>query len=277
MPRDVLLVIGDQIIEAPMGWRSRYHETHAYKDLCKEYFKQGARWVSAPRPQLSDKTYVPGFVAPREGEPMRTILTEFEPLFDAADAIKCGRDIFIAQSSCCNRFGIEWLQRHLGDDYRVHEVEVYDTHPMHIDATFYPLAPGKLLINPERVKYVPEMFRKSGWDILVCPEPVMPASHPMYNCSRWIMMNVVMLDEERVIVSREESRFIKALKEWGFKPIPATSTISRRSAAGSIAPPSTSGAGERFRPTSEAGRGSETIAMQGGRRIRISTLKEELR
>jgi glycine amidinotransferase len=28
----------------------------------------------------------------------------------------------------------------------VHEVEVYDTHPMHIDATFYPLAPGKLLV-----------------------------------------------------------------------------------------------------------------------------------
>ena len=109
MPRDVLLVIGDQIIEAPMGARSRYHENHAYKPLCKEYFGKGARWVSAPRPQLGDESYVEGFVAPTEGEPMRTILTESEPLFDAADAIKCGRDIFVAQSSCCNRFGIEWL------------------------------------------------------------------------------------------------------------------------------------------------------------------------
>ena len=220
MPRDVLLVIGDQIIEAPMGWRSRYHENHAYKPLCKEYFKKGARWVSAPRPQLSDESYQEGFVAPQEGEPMRTVLTEFEPLFDAADAIKCGRDIFIAQSSCCNHFGIEWLQRHLGDAYHVHEVEVYDTHPMHIDATFYPLAPGKLLINPERVKKVPEMFKKSGWDILVCPEPLMPQSHPMYNCSRWISMNVLMLDEERVIVSKGEDTLIKALKDWGFDPIP---------------------------------------------------------
>jgi len=220
MPRDVLLVIGDQIIEAPMGWRSRHHEHHAYKELCKAYFEQGARWVSAPRPQLSAKAYEEGFVAPQEDEPMRTILTEFEPLFDAADAIKCGRDIFIAQSSCCNRFGIEWLARHLGDAYRVHEVEVYDTHPMHIDATFYPLAPGKLLINPERVKHVPEMFKRSGWDILVCPEPLMPESHPMYNCSRWISMNVLMLDEERVIVSRGEDTLIKAFKDWGFKPIP---------------------------------------------------------
>ncbi|MCJ7657546.1 MAG: hypothetical protein MUO67_00190 [Anaerolineales bacterium] len=220
MPRDVLLVIGDQIIEAPMGWRSRYHENHAYKELCKEYFKAGARWVSAPRPQLSKETYKPGFVAPQENEPMRTILTEFEPLFDAADVIKCGRDIFVAQSSCCNRFGIDWLQRHLGDDYTVHEVEVVDTHPMHIDATFYPLAPGKLLINPERVKQVPEMFTNSGWDILICPEPMMPESHPMYNCSRWISMNVLMLDEERVIVSKGEDTLIKALSDWGFKPIP---------------------------------------------------------
>ncbi len=220
MPRDVLLAIGDQIIEAPMGWRSRYHEHSAYKDLCKEYFKKGARWVSAPRPQLSDRSYVEGFVAPQEGEPMRTILTEFEPLLDAADVIKCGRDIFVAQSSCCNRFGIEWLQRHLGNDYSVHEVEVHDTHPMHIDATFYPLAPGKLLINPERVPHVPEMFAKSGWDVLVCPEPVMPESHPMYNCSRWISMNVLMLDEERVIVSKGEDTLIRALEDWGFKPIP---------------------------------------------------------
>ena len=151
---------------------------------------------------------------------MRTILTEFEPLFDAADVIKCGRDVFVAQSSCCNRFGIGWLQRQLGTEYRVHEVEVYDTHPMHIDATFYPLAPGKLLINPERVHKVPDMFKKSGWEILTCPEPIMPKTHPMYTCSSWISMNVVMLDEERVIISREEEPLINALKSWGFKPIP---------------------------------------------------------
>ena len=220
MPRDVLLVIGDEIIEAPMGWRSRYHENHAYKDLCKEYFRRGARWVSAPRPQLGRSTYKENFEAPGEGEPMNTILTEWEPLFDAADVIKCGRDIFVARSSCCNRSGIDWLQRHLGEGYSVHEVEVFDTHPMHIDSTFYPLAPGKLLINPERVKNPPEIFRKSGWDVLTCPEPLMPDSHPMYTCSKWLNMNVLMLDEKRVVVSKEEDPMIAALKDWGFQPIP---------------------------------------------------------
>jgi glycine amidinotransferase len=150
---------------------------------------------------------------------MRTILTEFEPLFDAADVIKCGRDIFMAQSSTCNRSGIDWLQKHLGDEYLVHEVEVFDTHPMHIDATFYPLAPGKLLINPERIRTLPEVFKGSGWEILECPKPNMPDDHLMYTCSKWLNMNVLMLDKERVLVSKGEDNLIRAFKDWGFEPI----------------------------------------------------------
>ena len=96
-----------------MAWRSRYFEHHAYKRLCKEYFRAGARWISAPRPELSEDSYVPGFVAPEEGETQRYILTDHEPLFDAADAIKCGRDLFVGRSSCCNSFGIDWLRREL--------------------------------------------------------------------------------------------------------------------------------------------------------------------
>ena len=63
------------------------------------------------------------------------------------------------------------------------------------------------------------MFEKAGWDVLACPEPEMPESHPMFNCSRWIMMNVVMLDETRVIVSAGEKRFVRQLRDWGFEPI----------------------------------------------------------
>ena len=155
-----------------------------------------------------------------EGEPQRTIATEYEPLFDAADAIKCGADLFIAQSSCCNEFGIEWLRRHLAPEVTVHEVEVYDTHPMHIDATFSPLAPGKLLVHPERCAKVPDMFARGRLGrSSPAPSPTCRTTHPMYNCSRWISMNVVMLDEQRVIVSKGEERLISAFKRWGFTPI----------------------------------------------------------
>ena len=39
MPRDILMVIGNEIIEAPMAWRSRFFEYRAYRPLMKEYFK----------------------------------------------------------------------------------------------------------------------------------------------------------------------------------------------------------------------------------------------
>jgi len=41
MPRDILLVVGNEIIEAPMAWRSRYFEFRPYRALIKEYFQQG--------------------------------------------------------------------------------------------------------------------------------------------------------------------------------------------------------------------------------------------
>jgi glycine amidinotransferase len=88
---------------------------------------------------------------------------------------------------------------------------------MHIDATFMPLAPGRVLVNPERVAKLPEMF--DSWDTLYCPRPCMPDSHLLYMTSKWINMNILMLDEERVVVEKQEESIIKAFKEWGFKPM----------------------------------------------------------
>lgn len=57
MPRDILLVVGNEIIEAPMAWRSRFFEYRAYRPLIKEYFKKGAKWTTAPKPTMSDELY----------------------------------------------------------------------------------------------------------------------------------------------------------------------------------------------------------------------------
>ena len=57
MPRDILIVVGDEIIEAPMAWRSRFFEYRAYRPLLKEYFRRGAKWTTAPKPLMSDELY----------------------------------------------------------------------------------------------------------------------------------------------------------------------------------------------------------------------------
>ncbi len=218
MPRDLLLVIGNEIIECPLAWRSRYCEVFGYRPLLKEYFQQGAKWSSGPKPELKDELYDYTWTESKDNENVRLVINEFEPTFDAADFTRCGRDIIAQKSNVTNEFGIEWLQRHVGSEYRIHVLEFNDSHPMHIDATFVPMAPGKLLVNPERVQKVPELFK--GWDVFYAPQPIIPDHHPLYMTSKWINMNILMLDEKRVVVERQDEPMIAALKKWGFTPIP---------------------------------------------------------
>jgi len=222
-PRDVFLVVGNEIIEAPMADRSRYFENWAYRSLLKEYFQLGAKWTSAPKPQLIDAqyhfNYLP-FSNINSEEKKDFIITEFEPTFDAADFIRCGKDIFVQKSHATNAFGVSWIQRHLGDKYRFHMLESLDPGALHIDTTFVPLAPGKILVNPKYldIQKLPNILNK--WDILIAPEPInYTHKHLIGLVSSWISINVLMLDEKRVIVEKEQESLIRALKDWGFKPI----------------------------------------------------------
>ena len=57
MPRDILTVIGDEIIETPMTLRSRFFEYRAYRRIIKDYFRRGASWTTPPKPTMSDELY----------------------------------------------------------------------------------------------------------------------------------------------------------------------------------------------------------------------------
>jgi glycine amidinotransferase len=224
-PRDGFIVIGNEIIETPMAWRSRFFEAYAYRSLFKEYFAQGARWTAAPKPQLLDSLYDYNFSVSQAGEAMRYVINESEPVFDAADFIRCGRDIFVQKSNVTNEFGIEWMRRHLGDQYHVHVIETECRTPMHIDSSFMPLAPGKLLINPDYIDIhkLPKMFK--SWDVIIAPQPEPnpgSMSKRITQTSNWISLNMLMLDETRVIVERNQSSMIKVLKDYGFEPIPCS-------------------------------------------------------
>lgn len=211
MPRDCLIVVGDIIIEAPMAWRCRYHETEAFRKLIKNYFNQGARWLSAPKPQLTDDLYN------QKIDENLYAVTEFEPVFDAADFLRFGSDIVVQKSHVTNEFGIKWLERAIGPDYKVHCIEVNDPHPMHIDATVIPLAPGRILVHPER--FVPSPLFKD-WEIIVAPEPALPEDWPMYFSSRWLSMNIISLDEKTVVVEAQEKPLIDLLTSRGFRCVP---------------------------------------------------------
>jgi len=219
-PRDGMIVIGDEIIETPMADRSRYYEIWPYRALLKEYFQSGSRWSAAPRPQLFDAQYDLEYQRkPNPNGEDRYVVTEFEPTFDAADFVRCGRDIFGQLSHVTNKLGFTWLQRHLGDKYRIHQLHNLSPQAVHIDTTFMPLAPGKALINPDYLDCtrLPDVLKT--WELLIAPEPVPYLSRPR-NMSNWISINTLMLDEKRIIVEKRQAPLIKQLREWGFIPIP---------------------------------------------------------
>ncbi len=39
-------------------------------------------------------------------------------------------------------------------------------------------------------------------------------------CGKWLSMNVLVLDDKRVIAERHHTGMLRALESWGFEPIP---------------------------------------------------------
>lgn len=216
MPRDGMLAIGNKIIETPMAWRSRYFETFPYRRILMDYFRRGAHVTSAPKPMLKDTMWnVSGRLGRSKFE---SIITNDEPLFDAADFIRLGRDIIGQRSHVTNQLGIDWLRRELGSEFNLHIYSFDDVSPMHIDTTLLPLSAGKLLVNPAWVSKIPDFFQ--NWEVLIAPPSEIPDSHPLYMTSKWIHMNVLSLDDRTVIVESQEAGLIRALRKWGFDVIP---------------------------------------------------------
>jgi glycine amidinotransferase len=221
-PRDVLLVIGDEIIEASMAQRSRHFEYRAYRSLLKTYFSAGARWTAAPKATMADELYVQGYETVSEPYDFTShpSLTEFEPCFDAASFARMGRDIFWQPDIVSNSFGAEWLRRHLGSEFRIHQVEFEDRHPHHIDATFVPLRPELALSNPDRPPKHDclQLFEENNWELV----DAIPSSRPRRQASveepsSWISMNILSLDEQTVVVEEAEQPFAELLYSYDFE------------------------------------------------------------
>lgn len=236
-PRDVLLTVGNEILEATMSARSRWFEYLAYRPLLQRYFDEdpGFRWEAAPKPRLTDRSYVDGqdFWEYAESLPdaeqierftmnKQWNLTEEEPLFDAADVGRFGRDLFVQRSTTTNAAGINWLRRHF-PEHRLHEVLFYEGHPMHIDATFIPLRPGLALSNRQRVPLTDEMkqlFAMNDWEIVPCAEPALDEKPPLCFCSVWLSMNTLLLDENTILVEEQEKAQQEQFYQLGFEVIP---------------------------------------------------------
>jgi len=223
-PRDSVVVIGDTIIESPMALRSRYFETFSFRDEFIDYMKKGTRWVSAPKPRLTDECYQ------RENLDELT-LTEIEPVFDAANILRCNNDILYQVSNTGNKLGAQWLQNFLGSEYRVHilenmsdDIRTYS----HLDCTIALLREGLCLLNPERVKEdnLPEVLK--SWDKIWCPDMVDIGYYGNYNhASVWVGINLLSLNPNLVVCDENQVELHGLLRKNNVEVIPMKLRHSR--------------------------------------------------
>jgi N-dimethylarginine dimethylaminohydrolase len=216
-PRDVLLVMGDQIIETPNVIRSRAQETFSYRTLLLDYMKSGAKWISAPKPMLLDSLF--------EGVDLsKPTPRNDEPAFDAANILRFGEDLIYLVSATGNEMGGHWLQSILGDRYRVHFLkDVY--YGSHIDSTLVALRPGLVLANPSRLNddSLPKILKQ--WKVIYSPpmentDRYDPEYLSMCIGSDWIDMNAFSINPNLVVVDRNQPTLIKILEREGLDVIP---------------------------------------------------------
>jgi glycine amidinotransferase len=231
-PRDVILTVGSEMLEATMSYRSRWFEYLCYRPLLSRYYDEDSnmRMESAPKPRLNDASFKSGYLSENITIQARLamvadknfVTTEVEPLFDAADVLRFGRDLFVQHGFTTNLKGIDWLRRHYRD-HRVHALNFPgDPYPIHIDATFTPLRPGLILNNPERALPNDQqgIFKKNGWEIVEAARPAHNQPPPLCYSSVWLSMNVLVLDPKTVCVEASEVHTIDQIDKLGMEVIP---------------------------------------------------------
>ena len=251
-PRDVFLPVGNEIMEAACSRRSRHFEHLSMRPLFEKWFKEDPdfRWSAAPKPRLSDESYVNGyfydFAFKWDVETKRQKMlncdyhiTEKEPLWDAADAARCGKDIFWQNSAVSNKAGIEWVKRHFADrGIRVHSVCFDSTkmpyfHPWHIDIVLIPVSAGMAFVCPDNDAITPglyDFFKRNDWELVPAARPVYnwddelnmlaPLTGTGYHGTSWVSMNTFSLGPKEICVLKEETAYIEQLDKMGFEVIP---------------------------------------------------------
>ncbi|MEU9891849.1 glycine amidinotransferase [Sphaerisporangium sp. NPDC051011] len=232
--RDNTLILGGEIIETPPAIRSRYLETRLLAPVFRAYFEAGARWTTMPRPTLTDMSFDLSYArdtATTLGGPTEAIDgpqpspydVGLEMMLDGAQVLRLGRDLVVNVAQSNHEQGVHWLERHLGDRYRVHRV--WRMADNHIDSMVLALRPGVFLARHDGIRdLMPESFR--SWRYIVPPEPDL-GSFPVYDdyedlvlTSPYIDLNVLSLDENTVLVNEQCTGLIKTLEAEHFTVVP---------------------------------------------------------
>ena len=195
-PRDRLIVAGDTLVDCNMMYPCRNQEIKNYYRLIAE----STNIITMPR--------------------------DAGMVLDAANICRLGDTWLFLESASGNRAAYEWLC-HKFPKINIELCNFYSG--VHIDSTITPLRKGLVMLNASRVteENCPKAFK--DWEkIYITEDQIVAQDFYQYPyASKWIAMNMLVLDPETVIIDAAQTQLINILKSKGIASIPLTLSHSR--------------------------------------------------
>ena len=195
-PRDRLLVAGDTLVDCNMMYPCRNQEIKNYYRL------------------IAEATNI--FTMPRDQG----------MTLDAANICRLGDTWLFLESASGNYPAYLWLKSKFPNI----NIELCNFYAgVHIDSTITPLREGLVMLNASRVteQNCPQALK--DWEKIWVTEDMIVAQdfYQYPYASKWIAMNLLVLDPETVIIDAAQTQLIALLKSKGIDSIPLTLSHSR--------------------------------------------------
>jgi scyllo-inosamine-4-phosphate amidinotransferase 1 len=192
-PRDRVLVAGKKIVDVSMMYPCRNQEFKSLEHA----------WVGH-EPLIMPKNR--GMV------------------LDAANICRLGDSWLFLESYSGNRAAYTWLCEQF-PDIKIELCNFYTG--VHIDSTIVPLREGLVLLNGHRVNEsnCPQAF--DNWQKIYVSDVVEQGFYQYPYASKWIALNMLVLDPYTVIVDRHQTQLIDTLEKHKFTVIPLELRHSR--------------------------------------------------
>jgi N-dimethylarginine dimethylaminohydrolase len=143
---------------------------------------------------------------------------------DAANIARLGDTWLFLESFSGNHKAYEWLCKQF-PEINIELVNFYAG--VHIDSTVVPLREGLVLLNGHRVNEsnCPRVF--DSWTKIYVNEVVAQDFYQYPYASKWIALNMLVLDPHTVICDRNQPKLIKLLEQHRFTVVPLELRHSR--------------------------------------------------
>jgi len=193
-PRDRFLIHGTTLVDPAMMYPCRDMEAEALEEVVY----RADTVVRMPRDQ--------------------------DMVLDAANVLRLNNQMLFLESASGNKRAYSWLRKQFPDVI----IELCNFYSgVHIDSTIVPLREGLVLVNASRVNMdnLPRVF--DDWEVVWATDVVAQDFYQYPYASKWIALNMLVVDPSTVIVDRNQTNLIRMLELYKFTVIPLELRHSR--------------------------------------------------